>query len=93
MKEGTPPEGIDLPEIENDPSFGVPEERITTRVDVGEYIDRKREAMRAHASQIAETSFFLQMPPEVFARVFGQEWFIRPGHQRQGDDDWETQIL
>ena len=35
--------------------------------------------MAAHASQIDENSFFLQMPPEVFRRGFGYEWFIHKG--------------
>jgi LmbE family N-acetylglucosaminyl deacetylase len=52
---------------------------LTTRVDVTEFVDRKRAAMVAHASQIAENSFFLQMPPEAFARAFGYEWFIHKG--------------
>ncbi len=33
--------------------------------------------MRAHASQIAEDSFFLSMPDELFATVWGQEWYVR----------------
>jgi hypothetical protein len=44
--------------------------------------------MKAHASQISETSFFLAMPPEQFEHAFGSEWFIRrgvPSHHR--DDD------
>ena len=55
------------------------EEQITTAVDVTDYIDRKRAAMAAHASQISESSFFLAMPREFFARAFGTEWFIRRG--------------
>jgi len=64
-----------------DPEFletlGVPEERITTTVDVRRWLDRKRASMAAHASQISETSFFLAMPPQRFESGFGQEWFIR----------------
>ncbi len=60
-------------------SFGTPEELITTTVDVRDYLPLKRRAMAAHASQIAETSFFLAMSPEVFAQVWGYEWFIRRG--------------
>jgi LmbE family N-acetylglucosaminyl deacetylase len=59
--------------------FGVGEDQITTAVDVTDYLDRKRAAMAAHASQISETSFFLSVPPEFFARAFGTEWFIRRG--------------
>ncbi len=60
-------------------SLGMPEELITTTVDVRDYLSLKRRAMAAHASQIAETSFFLAMPPEVFTLVWGYEWFIRRG--------------
>ncbi len=60
-------------------SFGTPEELITTTVDVRDYLALKRQAMAAHASQIAESSFFLAMPPEAFALVWGYEWFIRRG--------------
>jgi LmbE family N-acetylglucosaminyl deacetylase len=60
-------------------SFGMPEELITTTVDVRDYLSLKRRAMAAHASQIAENSFFLAMPPEVFNLVWGYEWFIRRG--------------
>jgi len=59
--------------------FGVREDQITTEVDVSDYLDRKRAAMAAHASQISESSFFLAMPREFFARAFGTEWFIRRG--------------
>ena len=57
--------------------LGVPEERITTTVDVRPWLARKRASMAAHASQISENSFFLSMAPEMFESGFGQEWFIR----------------
>jgi hypothetical protein len=48
--------------------------------------------MRAHASQISETSFFLSMPDDVFAVVWGREWYIRvrPPWTAQVDGGWET---
>jgi len=64
-------------ELEGAATMGEPATRITTEVDVSPWIDVKREAMRAHASQISEESFFLQMPEDVFARVWGQEWYVR----------------
>jgi LmbE family N-acetylglucosaminyl deacetylase len=74
--------------------LGEPAERITTEVDVRPWLERKRAAMRAHASQIGETSFFLAMPDEAFERVWGQEWFIRispePGQQSGRDDRLRT---
>jgi LmbE family N-acetylglucosaminyl deacetylase len=73
-------EGAEMPgDIDPDDfaNLGVPEERITTTVDVRPWLARKRAAMAAHASQISETSFFLAMAPELFEGGFGQEWFIR----------------
>jgi LmbE family N-acetylglucosaminyl deacetylase len=70
----------DAPPAE-DPEFtlGVPGNLITTRVDVRPYLERKRKAMAAHASQITETSFFLTMPPEAFEAAWGTEWYILRG--------------
>ena len=39
-------------------------------------VGRKKEAMMAHASQIAPDSFFLAMPQESFERAFGTERYI-----------------
>jgi LmbE family N-acetylglucosaminyl deacetylase len=68
----------DLPDPD-DETFGSPESVITTTVDVRDFVDRKREAMVAHASQIAESHFFLKMPPDAFREGFGYEFFIRRG--------------
>jgi LmbE family N-acetylglucosaminyl deacetylase len=59
------------------PDFGSPDDVITTAVDVTRFIDRKRAAMVAHASQIGPDSFFLKFPPDMFAVAFGTEWYIR----------------
>jgi LmbE family N-acetylglucosaminyl deacetylase len=68
----------DLPDPD-DTNFGSPESVITTVVDVRDFVDRKRAAMVAHASQIAESHFFLKMPPDAFREGFGYEFFIRRG--------------
>jgi LmbE family N-acetylglucosaminyl deacetylase len=60
-------------------AFGTLESALTTAVDVTAFLDRKREAMAAHASQIADTSMFLALPPDLFAEAFGTEWFVRRG--------------
>jgi LmbE family N-acetylglucosaminyl deacetylase len=52
------------------------EQRITTTVDITPVIERKRDALMAHASQIRE-SWFSKIPPEIATEVFGQESFIR----------------
>jgi LmbE family N-acetylglucosaminyl deacetylase len=56
--------------------MGMPEAELTLAVDVTAHLRAKREAMRCHRSQIQDTSFFLEMPDEVFATAFGTEWFI-----------------
>jgi LmbE family N-acetylglucosaminyl deacetylase len=67
----------DAPDPEEMKDFGSPESVITTTVDVRDYVDQKRAAMAAHASQIPVDSFFMQMPPDAFRVAFGYEWFIR----------------
>ncbi|MGW6444270.1 PIG-L family deacetylase [Lentzea sp. NPDC055074] len=58
----------------------VPESEINVGVDVTKYLEVKRKAMRAHASQIPEQSFFLSLDDPTFAHAFATEWFIREGH-------------
>ena len=58
-------------------------------VDVRDFVDRKRAAMAAHASQIPADSFFLAMPPDAFREAFGSEWFIR----RDAPDTRETWLF
>jgi len=84
------PDDFDPPEAADDPSFGKPESELTARVDVTAFANHKRRAMRAHASQISEESFFLRMPDDVFTMAFGTEWFIRRG---AGPGITETDLL
>ena len=67
----------DAPDAAQMQDFGSPDALITTRVDVRDYVEQKRKAMAAHASQIPADSFFMSMPPDVFRESFGYEWFIR----------------
>ena len=90
MQRFTDDENAGPPEAVTEESFGKPESVITAAVDVTAYIRDKRRAMRAHASQISEQSFFLAMPDDAFAYAFGTEWFIRDG---QGPGITETDLL
>lgn len=56
--------------------FGEPEENMTLRVDVSDWADLKRASLNCHRSQISDTSFFAEMPDEMFVMAFGTEWFI-----------------
>jgi len=80
----------DIDRVDSD-SFGSPEVDITHAIDVSAFADRKREAMKTHASQITEESFFLSMPDEIFKLAFGTEWFIAQGETRDGD--FQTELL
>ena len=82
--------GVEMPDLTERPEFGQPESVITAAVDVTPYVAVKRRAMRAHASQISDQSFFLAMPDEAFRYAFGTEWFIRDG---QGPGITETDLL
>ena len=68
--------------------FGEPESVLTLRVDVTDRTAAKRAAMRCHRSQITDSSFFLEMPDEVFAMAFGVEWFIEHDRQPPHRDGW-----
>ena len=81
---------FEMPDLGERPEFGKPESVITAAVDVTKYTEVKRAAMRAHASQISERSFFLAMPAEAFGFAFGTEWFIRAG---QGPGITETDLM
>ena len=82
--------GFELPDRGDAGEFGKPESMLTAAVDVTPYLERKRSAMRAHASQISEQSFFLALPDEAFGYAFGTEWFIRAG---QGPGITETDLM
>lgn len=68
----------DAPMDDGNP-IGEPEAEISLRVDVVPYLVQKRNALLRHRSQVTDTSFFLQMPDDVFAKAFGTEWFKRRG--------------
>ena len=68
--------------------MGSLESEINLHVEVRDWAARKRQAMRCHASQITDTSFFISMPDEQFARSFGDEWFIEPGNDSPMRSGW-----
>jgi N-acetyl-1-D-myo-inositol-2-amino-2-deoxy-alpha-D-glucopyranoside deacetylase len=54
---------------------GTPDELITTKVDVSEFIDRKREAFAAHVSQNDPKSWFANMADQIYRLAFGTEHY------------------
>lgn len=59
--------------------MGMPEAELHWAVNVSDYLERIRAAMRAHRSQISDIGMFMAMPPEVFAAAFGTEYFLERG--------------
>jgi LmbE family N-acetylglucosaminyl deacetylase len=59
--------------------------RLTHRVDVRRYADRKRTALAAHASQTSggpgprTVGVLLRLPRPLFRRLAGREWFVESG--------------
>jgi N-acetyl-1-D-myo-inositol-2-amino-2-deoxy-alpha-D-glucopyranoside deacetylase len=54
---------------------GTPDELVTTRVDVHDYVERKREAFRAHVSQNDPNSWFATMQDQIYELAFGTEYY------------------
>ncbi|SEE22984.1 N-acetylglucosaminyl deacetylase, LmbE family [Streptomyces sp. 2131.1] len=70
MPEPDPEEAAALAEI------GLPDEEITTWVDITPFSGQKFDSLAAHASQ-GENIFFLKMGKERFAELMGMETFVR----------------
>ncbi|MFC5262095.1 PIG-L deacetylase family protein [Kribbella qitaiheensis] len=69
-------------------------EHLTHRVDVRAYADAKRRALEAHASQASSESdsartlaLLLKLPPWLFRRFLGHEWFVERGRSPHRLDD------
>lgn len=72
--------GVEVPEMTLTPEqlrqVAATEASITTTVDIRPVLNRKRDALMAHASQIQE-SWFAKLPPALAEETFGLEDFIR----------------
>ncbi len=64
--------------LEIDPeSMGVPDEEITTVLDVGGYADRKQEAARCHKTQVQGDDPFDWLPDTIRWNMLSREHFVR----------------
>ena len=84
--------GIDLSNELPDDDFGTPDELLTTQIDTSEYVENKRKALAAHASQ-TENFFLNQLPEEAQGMVFSQEWFIRVQSRVAVPEGMETDVF
>ncbi len=67
---------MDRPDFDPRKVGGVPDEEITTRIDIRPYLSHKMQALRCHRSQIAPTWWFLRLPPDAQYEKFSQECFV-----------------
>ena len=69
---------------------GTPDELITTQVDVGQYVDRKREAFAVHVTQNDPNSWFTTMADQIYRLAFGTEYYRlargKPGSELPEND-------
>jgi LmbE family N-acetylglucosaminyl deacetylase len=72
---------------------GTPDELVTTKVDVQDFVDRKREAFSAHVSQNDPNSWFTTMADQIYRLVFGTEYYAlargKPGSELPEPDVFE----
>jgi len=67
--------------------FGAADDEVTTRVDVRAHVATKLAAMRAHASQVGEDSFFMNVPDALVGEFLGLEEFILEEGEPLDDPD------
>lgn len=80
----------------DDLPFVVPDEAVSARVDGAAYIDRKLDAMRAHATQIAVDGPFFALSNHLGMEAWSLEFYRlargRPGRPLD-DAGWETDLF
>jgi len=71
--------GIEFPGGERNeaerPRFGVDDDRVTTTVDVRQYLDTKFASINAHKTQLGTMEFFLRLPRSILDEMFSRENF------------------
>jgi N-acetyl-1-D-myo-inositol-2-amino-2-deoxy-alpha-D-glucopyranoside deacetylase len=69
---------------------GTPDELVTTRVDVHDYVEEKRKSFAAHVSQNDPNSWFTTMASQIYELAFGTEYYQlvrgKPGSSLPEDD-------
>lgn len=61
----------------DDIPMGMPDELVTTTLDVSAHLDTKLTALRAHRSQVGDDSFFFNLPEGLDGVMFATEWYAR----------------
>ncbi len=89
-------QAVELPEdswfiANRDLSVASDDDQVTTEIDATRYLDAKREAMRAHETQITVDGDFFALSNELGQRISATEYYTRldgplvPGSRRERD--------
>ncbi len=71
----------------------MPEEIITTRIDVSDYVDLKLSALSCHASQMDPNSFWGKIPPEIRKEGLKVETLVRAESRVAPPQDVEDDLF
>lgn len=77
MAEAAAKQGINFRMAADLEKMGVPDDRVTTVIDIRDYFDRKWDAIWSHRSQLAADLPFRTVPKEAVREFFGFEYFQR----------------
>lgn len=76
--------------------FGTPDSEITTRVDATEHAEAKVASLRAHATQIPDTSWLYSIAGGFGSEFMGVEYYILVSGERgpaNGPNSWEDDLF
>jgi N-acetyl-1-D-myo-inositol-2-amino-2-deoxy-alpha-D-glucopyranoside deacetylase len=62
---------------DEEPQFGVPDDRVSASIDVSRFVETKIAAMQAHRTQIPPDSWFMKLRELMGPRAWGREYFER----------------
>ncbi len=65
----------EMPSEEEIARRGTPEDRVTTTIDIRDYLEHKVQALRCHRTQLPPNHPWLNMPPEFRRQHMGSEFF------------------
>ena len=92
---------VELPEDSwfiraTDLTASVPDDAVTTEIDAAAYLGAKREAMRAHETQVTVDGDYFALSNEIGQRIGGTEYYARlagPAVPREARDRYERDLF
>jgi N-acetyl-1-D-myo-inositol-2-amino-2-deoxy-alpha-D-glucopyranoside deacetylase len=79
-----------------DLSASVPDDAVTTEIDAAAYTGAKREAMRAHETQVTVDGDYFALSNEIGQRILGTEYYTRlagPAGPADATDRYERDLF